>query len=93
MNAVGNDVEIHMDGGVRSGQDVLRALSLGAKGVYVDRPYLYGLGAGGQQGVEHALDIIKKEMSLTMSLCGETKVKDIGLHNLDCVPSDFLDVP
>jgi len=91
VDAVGNDIEVHMDGGVRSGQDVLRALSLGAKGVYVGRPYLYGLGAGGQQGVEHALEIIKKEMSLTMSLCGETNVKDMGLHNLDRVSSDFLD--
>jgi len=91
VDAVGNDIEIHMDGGVRSGQDVLRALSLGAKGVYVGRPYLYGLGAGGQKGVEHALEIIKKEMSLTMSLCGETNVKDMGLQNLDRVSADFLE--
>ena len=90
VDAVGGDIEIHMDGGIRSGQDILRALSLGTQGVYIGRPYLYGLGAGGQAGVEHALDIMHKEMSLSMALCGETDIKDMGLHNLDRVPSDFL---
>ena len=90
VDAVGDDIEIHFDGGVRSGQDILRALSLGTQGVYIGRPYLYGLGAGGQAGVEHALDIMRKEMSMSMALCGETDVKDMGLHNLDRVPSDFL---
>ena len=63
---------------------------LGAQGVYIGRPYLYGLGAGGQEGVEHALEIIRKEMSLTMALCGETNVGNVGLDNLDRVSSDFL---
>ena len=79
---VKNKTEVHFDGGIRSGQDVLKALSLGAKCTYVGRPYVYGLGAKGQEGVELALDIIYKELDLSMAMCGETDVSQMGIHNL-----------
>jgi len=64
----GSGVEVHIDGGIRSGQDILRALMLGADGVYAGRPFLYGLGAGGEAGVTRALEILQKEMDITMAL-------------------------
>jgi L-lactate dehydrogenase (cytochrome) len=73
--AVGSQIEVHMDGGIRSGQDVLRAIALGAKGVYIGRPFLYGLGAMGEAGVSKCLDIIRNELDLTMAFCG---LRDIG---------------
>jgi L-lactate dehydrogenase (cytochrome) len=78
VEAVGDKIEVHMDGGVRSGQDVLKALALGAKGTYIGRPFLYGLGAGGKQGVTTALEIIAKEMDITMALCGKRHIVDVG---------------
>ena len=75
VDAVGNNIEIHMDGGIRGGQDVLKAIALGAKGTYIGRPFLYGLGAGGEAGVTRALDIIRHELDISMALCGE---RDIG---------------
>jgi L-lactate dehydrogenase (cytochrome) len=78
VDAVGDQIEVHMDGGIRSGQDVLKALALGAKGTYIGRPFLYGLGAGGKQGVKSALDIIAKEMDITMALCGKRRIVDVG---------------
>jgi L-lactate dehydrogenase (cytochrome) len=78
VEAVCDKIEVHMDGGVRSGQDVLKALALGAKGTYIGRPFLYGLGAGGKQGVTTALDIIAKEMDITMALCGKRRIVDVG---------------
>lgn len=75
---VGDRIEVHMDGGVRSGQDVLRALCLGARGVYIGRPFLYGLGAGGKAGVTKALEIIRKELDTTLALCGRRDIGDIG---------------
>lgn len=80
--AVGDRIEVHIDGGIRSGQDVLRAIALGAKGTYIGRPFLYGLGAAGQQGVEQALAIIHKELDVSMALCGERRLSDVGRHNL-----------
>ena len=68
--AVGHLIEVHMDGGIRSGQDVLKAVALGAKGVYIGRPFLYGLGAMGGPGVTKCLDIIRNELDLTMAFCG-----------------------
>ncbi|HWJ87581.1 MAG TPA: alpha-hydroxy acid oxidase [Pelagibacterium sp.] len=82
VEAVGERIEVHMDGGIRSGQDVLRALCMGAKGVYIGRPWLYGLGAGGQAGVTRALDIIRTELDITMALCGERDIRNVGRHNL-----------
>lgn len=83
VDAVGDKIEVHMDGGIRSGQDVLKALSLGAKGVYLGRPYLYGLAARGKAGVTEVLEIIRKELDTTMALCGERDVRNLGRHNID----------
>ncbi|CTQ33749.1 alpha-hydroxy acid oxidase [Jannaschia rubra] len=88
VDAVGDRVEVHMDGGIRSGQDVLKALALGAKGTYIGRAFVYGLGAMGQQGVTHALEVIRKELDTTMALCGEKDIHDLGPHNL-LVPRGF----
>ena len=77
VDAVGSQIEVHMDGGVRSGQDVLKARALGAKGVYIGRAYIYGLGAMGEAGVTKALEIIHKELDLTMALCGRTDINTI----------------
>ncbi|MFC5386644.1 L-lactate dehydrogenase [Aquamicrobium segne] len=74
-DTVGERIEVFMDGGIRSGQDVLKALCLGAKGVFIGRPFLYGLGAGGRQGVSKALDIIAKELDTTMALCGRRDIR------------------
>lgn len=75
--AVGNRIEILMDGGVRSGQDVIKALALGAKGVLIGRSFVYGLGAMGERGVTLALDILRKELDVTMALCGLRDARDI----------------
>ncbi|MGE4242003.1 alpha-hydroxy acid oxidase [Ramlibacter sp.] len=75
--AVGDRIEVHMDGGIRSGQHVLKALALGAKGVYIGRAFLYGLGAMGQEGVEKALAIIQRELDLSMAFCGRTDVRQV----------------
>jgi len=75
--AVGSQIEVHMDGGIRSGQDVLKALALGAKGTYIGRAMLYGLGAMGEAGVAKALAIIQRELELTMAFCGRTRVEQI----------------
>ncbi len=74
---VGSQIEVHMDSGIRSGQDVLKAIALGAKGTYIGRAFLYGLGAMGGPGVSKALEIIHKELELTMAFCGRTKVADV----------------
>ena len=70
VDAVGTEIEVHMDGGIRSGQDVLKAVALGARGVYIGRPFLYGLGAMGRPGVSKCLDILRNELDLTMAFCG-----------------------
>ena len=74
-----------MDGGIRSGQDVIKALALGAKGVFIGRAYVYGLGAMGEAGVAKSLDIIRKELDVTMALC--------GLRDIRKVDSDILARP
>jgi L-lactate dehydrogenase (cytochrome) len=71
---VGKEIEVHMDGGIRSGQDVLKAVALGARGTYIGRAFLYGLGAMGEEGVSKALQIIHKELDLTKAFCGRTQV-------------------
>lgn len=75
VKAVGNRIEVLMDGGIRSGQDVLKALALGAKGVMIGRAYIYGLGAMGETGVAKSLECIRKELDVTMALCGLRDVK------------------
>jgi L-lactate dehydrogenase (cytochrome) len=87
--AVGDRTEVWLDSGIRSGQDVLKALALGAKGTMIGRAYIYGLGAMGQQGVTKALEVIRKELDTTMALCGERDVKNLGRHNL-LVPDGFF---
>ena len=77
VNAVGAQIEVHMDGGIRSGQDVVKAYALGAKGVYIGRSMLYGLGAMGEEGVTKALEIIHKELDLTMAFCGRTQMDTV----------------
>ena len=74
---VGSKIEVHMDGGVRSGQDVLKAVALGAKGTYIGRAMLYGLGAMGEAGVTKALQIIHRELDLTMAFCGRTRIEQV----------------
>jgi len=75
--AVGSKIEVHMDGGIRSGQDVLKAWALGARGTYIGRAMVYGLGAMGEAGVTQALQIIHKELDLTMAFCGRTDLRDV----------------
>jgi len=78
VEAVGDRIEVHFDGGIRSGQDVLKAIALGAKGTYIGRPFLYGLGAFGKKGVTMALEIIRKELDITMALCGKRVLTEVG---------------
>ncbi|MCX5516295.1 L-lactate dehydrogenase [Kaistia algarum] len=80
--AVGQKTEVHLDGGIRSGQDVFKAVALGAQGTYIGRSMLYGLGAFGEAGVTKALEIIRKELFTTMGLCGVTRIDDIGRDHL-----------
>ena len=77
VDAVGSQIEVHMDGGIRSGQDVVKARALGARGVYIGRAFLYGLGAMGEAGVSKALEIIHKELDLTMAFCGRTQMDTV----------------
>jgi L-lactate dehydrogenase (cytochrome) len=82
VDTVGKQIEVHMDGGIRSGQDVIRALALGAKGVYIGRPFLYGLGAMGEAGVTRCLEIIRNELDLTMAFCGLRDVQHVDKNIL-----------
>ncbi|WP_269900240.1 alpha-hydroxy acid oxidase [Paenalcaligenes faecalis] len=77
VKAVKGKTEIYMDGGIRSGQDVLRALALGADGVMIGRAFLYALGAAGQAGVERCLEIIKNELDVSMALCGKNRIEEL----------------
>ena len=77
VDAVGSQIEVHMDGGIRSGQDVVKARALGARGVYIGRAFLYGLGAMGEAGVSKALQIIHNELDLTMAFCGRTQMDTV----------------
>jgi L-lactate dehydrogenase (cytochrome) len=82
VRTVGGRMEIFLDGGVRSGQDVLKAVALGARAVFIGRAFLYGVQALGGEGVTLALDIIRKELDTTMALCGERDIRNVGLHNI-----------
>jgi len=88
VEAVGDKIEVHLDGGIRSGQDVLKALALGAHGTFIGRSYIYGLGAMGEAGVTKALEVIQKELDVSMALCGERDVLNLRRENL-LVPRDF----
>jgi L-lactate dehydrogenase (cytochrome) len=88
VDSVGDQIEVHFDGGIRSGQDVLKAISMGAKGTMIGRAFVHGLGAMGKEGVTMALDIIHKELDTTMALCGERELKNVNRCNL-LIPQDF----
>src|ERR1700749_1929721 len=80
VDSVGSQIEVMMDGGIRSGQDLMRALALGAKSCMIGRAYAYGLGAGGQAGVAKAIDLIRNELNVTMGLCGVNTIAEIDDH-------------
>jgi len=82
VDAVGGDIEVMFDGGIRTGQDVLRALALGARSCMIGRAYIYGLGAAGQAGVTKAIDVIRQELDVSMALTGTRRVADIDRHVL-----------
>ena len=88
VDAVGHRMEVHFDSGIRSGQDVLKALALGAKGTYIGRAFVHGLGAMGEAGVTKALEVIHKELDLTMAFCGHRDIKQVDKDIL-LVPKDF----
>ncbi|SDI28100.1 alpha-hydroxy acid oxidase [Lutimaribacter saemankumensis] len=88
LDAVGDKTEVHIDSGIRSGQDVLKAVAMGAKGTYIGRAFVYGLGAMGQQGVTKALEVIHKEMDVSMALCGRRRIDELGRDILK-IPADF----
>ena len=87
VEAVGSRIEVHMDGGIRSGQDVLKAWALGARGTYIGRAHLYGLGALGEAGVDKCLEIIHRELDLTMAFCGHTNIANVDRRVL--LPGTF----
>ena len=79
---IGDELEVYFDGGIRSGQDIVKALASGAKTAFFGRPYLYGLGAYGKKGMRKVVEIFKKEMDITMALCGETDSNNLNEKNL-----------
>ena len=88
LDAVGDKVEVHMDGGIRSGQDILKAFALGAKGTYIGRTFIYGLGAMGEAGVTKALEVLHKEMDISMALCGHRTIDEVSRDTL-LIPKNF----
>ncbi|WP_371168271.1 alpha-hydroxy acid oxidase [Aliiroseovarius sp. 2305UL8-7] len=88
LDAVGDKVEVHLDSGIRSGQDALKAIAMGAKGTYIGRAYTYGLGALGEAGVTKALEVIHREMDVSMAFCGHTDINTVDRSILH-VPKGF----
>lgn len=88
LDAVGGQMEVHLDSGIRSGQDVLKALAMGATGTYIGRAFSYGLGAMGEAGVTKCLEVIHKELDTTMALCGRRNVESLDREIL-LIPEDF----
>jgi L-lactate dehydrogenase (cytochrome) len=88
LDAVGDKVEVHLDSGIRSGQDVLKAVAMGAKGTYIGRAFVYGLGAMGEAGVTAALEVIRKEMDISMALCGRRSIAEVS-RDILLVPEGF----
>lgn len=93
MDAVGDRIEVHFDSGIRSGQDVLKAIALGAKGTYSGRAWTYGLGALGEAGVDKTLEIIRKELDISMAFCGHTDIRKVDRDILLIPPGFALDEP
>jgi L-lactate dehydrogenase (cytochrome) len=90
LDAVGDKIEVHLDSGIRSGQDVLKAMAMGAKGTHIGRAYVYGLGAKGEAGVTDALNIIHKELDMSMALCGHTNIQAVD-RDILMIPKEFND--
>lgn len=90
LEAVGDKIEVHLDSGIRSGQDVLKAVAMGAKGTYIGRAFVYGLGAMGEAGVTKALEILHKEMDVSMAFCGHRDINTVD-RDILMVPRDFSD--
>ena len=88
LEAVGDKIEVHLDGGIRSGQEILKAVAMGAQGTYVGRPYIYGLGAYGEKGVTLALELMQNELDNSMALCGYKNIKDVNRSAI-LLPKDF----
>jgi L-lactate dehydrogenase (cytochrome) len=88
VKEVGDKTEVWLDSGIRSGQDVLKAIALGAKGVMIGRAWVYGLGAMGEKGVTTALEVIHKELDTSMALCGKRDIHDVG-RDILLVPKNF----
>ena len=86
VSAVGKDIEVWMDGGIRSGQDILKAVALGAQSTLTGRAFLYGLGAAGQKGVTKALEIMHKELDMSMALCGHRDIQNVDRNILKNCP-------
>lgn len=90
LDAVGDKIEVHLDSGIRTGQDILKALAMGARGVHIGRAYIYGLGAMGEARVTCALNILHKELNTSMALCGRTDVTMVD-RDILLIPKDFSD--
>ena len=90
MDAVGDKIEVHLDSGIRSGQDVLKALAMGATGTYIGRAYIYGLGAMGEAGVTRALEVIHKELDMSMAFCGHRDINGVD-RDILMIPKGFSD--
>ena len=88
LDAVGDKIEVHLDSGIRSGQDALKAVAMGAKGTYIGRAFTYGLGAMGEEGVTKALEVIHKEMDISMAFCGHRDINTVDRSILH-VPKGF----
>ena len=88
MDAVGDKIEVHLDSGIRSGQDILKAVAMGAKGTYIGRAFVYGLGAMGEAGVTKCLEVMQKEFDISMALCGRTSVEALD-RDILMIPEDF----
>ncbi|MEC9197875.1 MAG: alpha-hydroxy acid oxidase [Pseudomonadota bacterium] len=88
VDAVGHKTDVHIDSGIRSGQDVLKALAMGAKAAHIGRAYIYGLGAMGEAGVTKALEVIQKELDTSMALCGRQTIDQID-PSVTLIPEDF----
>ena len=88
MDAVGDKIEVHLDSGIRSGQDVLKAIAMGAKGTYIGRAFVYGLGAMGEAGVTKALEVIHKELDVSMAFCGHRDIADVT-RDILMIPKNF----
>ena len=88
MDTVGDKIEVHLDSGIRCGQDVLKAVAMGAKGTYIGRAFIYGLGAMGEAGVTKTLEVIHKELDTSMALCGKTDINNVDKDIL-MIPKGF----